>query len=170
MRHCGRAMSTFAKVLAALCGVFALAAAGVWQLSARGNAPIDVPAVASSTAERGAYLARVGNCAGCHTVKGGLPYAGGMALDTPFGAVHASNLTPDVATGIGNWSRADFWRAMHHGKSKDEGLKYSARHTASATCELYGKRTACAVLAWLTAGKLARKANSASESSRVTSV
>ena len=50
------------------------------------------------------------------------------------------------------------------------GLKYNARHTASAICELYGKRTVCAVLACFEAGTLARNANNASESARVTSV
>ena len=75
---------------------------------------------------RGRYLALAGNCAGCHTARGGAPYAGGRAVQTPFGNVFASNLTPDAITGIGNWTRDDFWRAMHHGKSKDGKLLYPA--------------------------------------------
>ncbi len=75
---------------------------------------------------RGAYLARVGNCAGCHTTRGGAAYAGGLGINTPFGAVYASNLTPDVASGIGSWSAQDFWRAMHNGKSKSGRLLYPA--------------------------------------------
>ncbi|ART52099.1 alcohol dehydrogenase [Acidovorax carolinensis] len=75
---------------------------------------------------RGEYLARVGNCMACHTVQGGAPYAGGRGIDTPFGVIHTSNLTPDKATGIGNWSAAEFWRALHNGRSRDGRLLYPA--------------------------------------------
>ena len=71
---------------------------------------------------RGAYLARAGNCMLCHTRRGGAAYAGGRAIETPFGTVFSSNLTPDVASGIGSWSTADFWRALHHGRSRDGRL------------------------------------------------
>lgn len=76
--------------------------------------------------ERGRYLALAGNCAGCHTARGGLPYAGGRAIATPFGAVHASNLTPDATHGIGAWSADDFRRALHEGVSRDGRLLYPA--------------------------------------------
>ena len=109
-----------------LAGLLALGAASVWLLNMHGETLTEVPASATSTAERGAYLAQVGNCAGCHTERGGQPYAGGRGINTPFGAVYAGNLTPDATAGIGSWSRADFWRAMHHGKSKDSRLLYPA--------------------------------------------
>ncbi len=76
---------------------------------------------ASSAIERGAYLAKVGNCAACHTARGGAPFAGGHVIHTPFGAVYSSNITPDV-TGIGNWSAQAFYRAMHDGRSADGRL------------------------------------------------
>ena len=72
----------------------------------------------SQGVSRGAYLARIGNCAACHTAPGGLPYAGGKAVLTPFGTVYGGNLTPH-ATGLGGWSTEDFWRAMHEGRSRD---------------------------------------------------
>jgi len=75
---------------------------------------------------RGAYLARAGNCAACHTAQGGEPYAGGRPIETPFGTVYASNLTPDRANGIGNWTAFDFWRAMHEGRAPDGRLLYPA--------------------------------------------
>lgn len=75
-------------------------------------------AAAPGQAERGAYLALAGNCAGCHTARGGAAYAGGRAIATPFGTAFTANLTPDVATGLGQWSAADFWRALHEGRSK----------------------------------------------------
>ena len=74
----------------------------------------------------GRYLALAGNCAGCHTARGGAPYAGGRAVETPFGNVYASNLTSDPATGLGAWTAADFWRALHHGKSRDGKRLYPA--------------------------------------------
>jgi len=95
-----------------------LAAAGgalVAWLNVRGEDPVVADAAAFvATPEqvaRGAYLARAGNCAACHTDRGGAPYAGGKGLATPFGTVFASNLTPDTRTGIGSWSAAQFWRA-----------------------------------------------------------
>ncbi|MEW6312712.1 MAG: cytochrome c [Pseudomonadota bacterium] len=75
---------------------------------------------------RGKYLALAGNCAACHTLRGGAAYAGGRAVETPFGRVYSSNLTADAKTGLGNWNADDFWRAMHHGKSKDGRLLYPA--------------------------------------------
>jgi cytochrome c553 len=80
--------------------------------------PVNAP-VAKQDVTRGAYLARLGNCAACHTARGGAPYAGGRAIDTPFGTVFSSNLTSDAATGLGQWIASDFWQALHHGKSKD---------------------------------------------------
>ena len=76
--------------------------------------------------ERGAYLARVGNCAGCHTAAGGAEYAGGRGLPTAFGTLYTSNLTSDKETGLGLWSAQDFWRALHNGRSREGRLLYPA--------------------------------------------
>jgi len=118
------------RVLLTLAALLAAAVLLVAWLNLRGESDIDsAPAVAADPAaqiERGAYLARAGNCMGCHTAAGGAPFAGGRGVETPFGAVMASNITPDVATGIGSWSAADFWRALHHGRSRDGRLLYPA--------------------------------------------
>ena len=74
----------------------------------------------------GKYLALAGNCAGCHTARGGALYAGGRAIETPFGSVYSSNLTPDLKSGLGSWTPENFWRALHNGKSKDGSLLYPA--------------------------------------------
>lgn len=76
--------------------------------------------------ERGEYLARAGNCAACHTARGAPPYSGGRGIETPFGTVYASNLTPDADTGIGRWNAGHFWRALHEGRSRDGHLLYPA--------------------------------------------
>jgi mono/diheme cytochrome c family protein len=78
---------------------------------------VDADAIA-----RGAYLARAGNCMGCHTVRGGEEYAGGRGIATPFGTVYAPNLTPDADTGLGAWSASEFRRALRHGRSRDGRL------------------------------------------------
>jgi mono/diheme cytochrome c family protein len=110
--------------------VLLLLAAVVWALNRRDEAPItNAPGAFQPSAEqlrRGAELARAGNCIGCHTARGGLAYAGGRAIDTPFGRVFASNLTPDDTHGLGRWSADHFWRALHNGRSRDGRLLYPA--------------------------------------------
>jgi mono/diheme cytochrome c family protein len=64
-------------------------------------------------------LSGAGYCAVCHTRAGGEPFAGGYGLATPFGTIYSTNITPDPATGIGNWSEAAFARAMHEGVARD---------------------------------------------------
>jgi len=114
-------------ILAAL-GV-AGAALVAW-LNVRGEDPLtgDAASFAATPEQvaRGAYLAHAGNCAACHTDRGGAAYAGGKGIATPFGTVYASNLTPDAKTGIGTWSAAQFWRAMHNGRAADGRLLYPA--------------------------------------------
>ena len=75
---------------------------------------------------RGKALATAGDCVACHTVSGGQPFAGGLALQTPFGAIITPNITPDNATGIGAWSADDFARAMHEGKRRGGTNLYPA--------------------------------------------
>lgn len=74
--------------------------------------------------ERGAYLARAANCRGCHTARGGEPYAGGRAIPTPFGVFHAPNLTPDADTGLGAWDADAFWLALHEGRGREGAPLY----------------------------------------------
>ncbi len=145
--------------LASLCGLMAVLVAGVWLLNTRGDTLLESPLAATSTAERGAYLAQLGNCAGCHTVRGGKAYAGGLAVETPFGSVYASNLTPDTATGIGSWTRAEFWRAMHHGRSKDGRLLYPAFPYTSYT--LVTRDDADALFVYLKSLPAVQQANTA---------
>ena len=112
--------------------LMAMLAAAVWALNVRGEAALDEvmsDAAAAPSAEliaRGAYLARAGNCQGCHTSTGNAAYAGGRGVPTPFGTVYAPNLTPDLSSGIGAWSAAEFWRALHNGRSRDGRLLYPA--------------------------------------------
>lgn len=76
--------------------------------------------------ERGRRLAAAGDCAVCHTAPNGIRNAGGRALDTPFGKIYTTNLTPDPETGIGKWSFTAFQRAMRDGISRDGNHLYPA--------------------------------------------
>lgn len=73
-------------------------------------------------ATRGAYLIRLGDCISCHTEKDGPQLAGGPALPTPFGTFYGPNITSDKQHGIGNWTLAQFARAMSDGEGPDGNL------------------------------------------------
>jgi mono/diheme cytochrome c family protein len=113
----------------------------VWWANQRDEAPIPkeaepsavsgvptrpAPPVDRDKLERGRYLAAAGNCMSCHTARGGVPFTGGRPIDTPFGTLYSTNLTPDRDTGLGRWSAQHFWRAMHNGRSRDGRLLYPA--------------------------------------------
>jgi mono/diheme cytochrome c family protein len=85
-------------------------------------APIAPPSPASFPPDliaKGEALAGGGFCAECHTVKGGQNFAGGYPMQTPFGVLYSTNITPDPQTGIGTWSEAAFARAMREGVARD---------------------------------------------------
>ena len=79
--------------------------------------PVSMPADPSQAAliKRGEYLAVAGDCQYCHSVPGGAPFAGGQPVQTPFGDLSSPNITPDKKFGIGNWTDAQFWNALHNG-------------------------------------------------------
>jgi len=83
------------------------------------------PASAQGDSKRGEYLAKAGGCLGCHTEdkKEAAPFAGGRALKTPFGTFFGPNITPHPQAGLGQWTEADFVRAMRHGRRPD-GANY----------------------------------------------
>jgi mono/diheme cytochrome c family protein len=67
---------------------------------------------------RGEYLTVAADCAACHTTKSGKPFAGGLPFKLPFGTIYSPNITPDKVAGIGDWSDAEFVRAMRSGIGK----------------------------------------------------
>jgi len=80
----------------------------------------------AASVERGRYLAVAGNCVSCHTRPGGESFAGGLALQTPLGVLHTTNITPDPETGIGRWSLEDFRRSMRQGIAADGSYLFPA--------------------------------------------
>jgi len=79
------------------------------------------PGPEAAPAVRGEYVFHLTGGCGCHTdaKHKGAFLAGGRAIQTPFGTVFGTNLTPDPETGLGRWSEEDFIRAMTLGVRKD---------------------------------------------------
>jgi len=133
----------FALRRGALATLAALVAGGIGIASAtlpwRSIAPIarpDASVFSAATIERGRQLAALGDCAVCHTDINGVVNAGGRAIETPFGTIYSTNITPDVETGMGSWSYPAFERAMREGIHRDGRHLYPAfpyTHFAKAT-------------------------------------
>jgi len=82
---------------------------------------------ADDAVERGRYLSVAADCVACHTSpKQGKPYAGGYAIASPLGEIWASNITPSTSHGIGNYTEADFAKAVREGVRKDGAHLYPA--------------------------------------------
>ncbi|HEY4066384.1 MAG TPA: molybdopterin cofactor-binding domain-containing protein [Burkholderiaceae bacterium] len=122
-----RRRGLWARGAALAAGVIGVAAAAVgWRAAIAPIAATSANVYTAELIERGRVLAAAGDCVVCHTAPGGVPNAGGRALDTEFGTVYSTNLTPDVATGIGAWSFSAFQRAMREGVSRDGHHLYPA--------------------------------------------
>ncbi|WP_372827719.1 molybdopterin cofactor-binding domain-containing protein [Polaromonas sp.] len=161
-----RNRKAWARGGAVLASVFGIAAALLgWRPAI---APVFSPVVSSSasiytaaTLERGRQLAAVGNCVGCHTAPGGVVNAGGLAMDTPFGQIVTTNITPDPETGIGLWSFSAFQRAMRDGISRDGHHLYPAfPYTAFAKTS---DEDLTALYAWLMAQPAVRSETPATQ-------
>lgn len=88
--------------------------------------PLKVDIADPALIAEGEYLSRVADCAACHTAPGGKPFAGGLGMQTPMGAIYATNITPDPETGIGRYDFADFERAVRRGIRRDGQPLYPA--------------------------------------------
>jgi mono/diheme cytochrome c family protein len=107
-------------VIAALFIAGAIAAFAItWRPAIAAIDPPTPQSFDTALVKRGRYLAAIGNCSDCHTVRGGKSFAGGLPVPTPFGTIFSSNITPDAETGIGRWSEAAFRRAMRSGVNRD---------------------------------------------------
>jgi mono/diheme cytochrome c family protein len=101
----------------------------------QGQDPTGVPAElkSASLVERGEYLTRAADCMVCHTAKEGAPFAGGRAFVLPFGTLYSTNITPDVETGIGSYTDANFLDAVHKGFGRGNTPLYPAMPYPSYT-------------------------------------
>lgn len=123
-----------AGAVAALSGLVTMASP--WRPAIGTISRPDLNVYSAATIERGRLAAAAGACNVCHVGNDGTPFAGGRRFDTPFGAVYATNITPDMEAGIGAWSYTAFERAMREGVSRDGHHLYPAHpYTSFAGAE-----------------------------------
>ncbi len=109
-------------------GPMAFASGKTVKLADYSGHPTGVPADFTDTdpVARGRYLVQASDCEACHTTENGKPFAGGRAFITDFGTIYSANITPDKETGIGDWSDADFLKALHEGVARGGVRLYPA--------------------------------------------
>lgn len=76
--------------------------------------------------ENGKTMFYAGGCASCHATPGQddrLKLGGGLGLHSPFGTFYVPNISSHPRDGIGQWTLAEFIRAMREGVSP-EGKHY----------------------------------------------
>src|ERR1700731_1784267 len=120
----GRVVSIAAIALIAGIAAAAVATRNLW--SGRTGGPVQAVNAPADVVARGKYLSEAADCAACHTAPGGAPFAGGLPMQSGFGTIYATNITPDPDDGIGRWSAEDFWRALHDGVRRDGAQLYPA--------------------------------------------
>jgi mono/diheme cytochrome c family protein len=117
----GRKIAGFLAVAALGALAIAVAVAFVGDRFA-GEPHLDRSPASAQLIERGAYLAKLGDCAACHSIPGQPPFSGGLRMQTPIGAVYSTNITPDEQDGIGRLGIADFDRALRYGVASGHSL------------------------------------------------
>lgn len=121
-------MVTFLRILAWLVLLAVAAVLILIFLPVRPTPPQGAPA-ATALADAdaaGLYAARLADCAACHTAEGGQPFAGGRPIESPFGPIYASNITPDPETGIGGITLDQFRAALYDGIGRNGENLYPA--------------------------------------------
>lgn len=122
---------TLKKLLLTIVAIVIVVGAGlIWFCTRTPSSPFDGESadttVSADLIEKGRYVARVGDCVACHSIPGKAPFSGGLKMGTPVGAIYTTNITPDPKTGIGDYSLADFDRAVRQGVAKDGHRLYPA--------------------------------------------
>jgi mono/diheme cytochrome c family protein len=121
-----RRLVKLAAVAAVLAAVALSTFIAVRLLGGKTGGALQVVNAPAELVVRGKYLAEAADCAACHSAPRGAPYAGGLAMQSGFGTIYATNITPDPDNGIGRWSADDFWRALHDGIRRDGQQLYPA--------------------------------------------
>jgi hypothetical protein len=112
--------------VAAVVVVAVAALVAITLLGGKTGGPVQVVNAPADVVARGKYLAKAADCAACHSAPGGAPYAGGLPMQSGFGTIYATNITPDPDHGIGCWSADNFWRTLHDGVRRDGQQLYPA--------------------------------------------
>ncbi len=116
------------KLLSVMLSALALSMASSTVMAKEVSLPIPIPIPSTSLpnvspsngdlANRGAYVARTADCMACHRED----YSGGVAIETPIGNIYSTNITPSKRYGIGNYTQADFKKALRKGRAPNHQL------------------------------------------------
>lgn len=118
-----RTMKTLTHFLTAA----AIGAAGVASAATAATTAATAAAAPGQTlAQRGAYLAKVGDCIACHSAPGKPAFAGGLPIDSGHGIIYSTNITPDKVHGIGSYTEQQFADAVRKGVRADGTHLYPA--------------------------------------------
>jgi alcohol dehydrogenase (quinone), cytochrome c subunit len=115
------------RIVLALAGAAITALAAAMAISylgdkAAGETLSDTAEHSADLIDRGAYLAKLGDCAACHSIPGRPAFSGGLKMGTPIGAIYSTNITPDPTHGIGRFTFADFDKALRYGVAEGHSL------------------------------------------------
>lgn len=116
--------------------VVVVAAATAWFVNRTPASAFDgaaVPAFTPELVRQGEQVARAADCVACHGLPDKPAFTGGLEMATPLGSIYATNITPDKQTGIGNYTLADFDRAVRAGVTPDGRRLYPAMPYPSYT-------------------------------------
>ncbi|WP_157019250.1 c-type cytochrome [Mesorhizobium xinjiangense] len=120
-------MKTFLRIVAGLIVLGLVAVAAIAFLPIRKTPPNDqLAANYEVPAGQGEYTMRLADCAACHTAEGGEPFAGGRAIESPFGTIWSTNITPDPDVGIGGYTLDEFRAVLNDGVRRDGTHLYPA--------------------------------------------
>ncbi len=129
--------------------------------SGKTGGPVQAVKASADVVSHGKYLAEASDCAACHSAPNGAPFAGGLAMQSGFGTIYATNITPDPDSGIGRWTPDDFWRALHDGTRRDGQPLYPAMPYTSYRGMT--RQDSDAIYAWLMQLKPMKVANRQTE-------
>jgi mono/diheme cytochrome c family protein len=109
-------------------GVSALGAAAAFAQSVANSVTgAAAPDTETALIHQGHLLAIASDCMACHTVADkGKPFAGGYGIVSPMGTIYSTNITPSKRAGIGNYTEAQFARALREGVRADGAHLYPA--------------------------------------------
>lgn len=117
-------------LLSLLLIVVVIAGGIIWFVNRTPSSPFDSETAAAPASndliQHGELVARQTDCVACHSTPDGKAFTGGLEMGTPLGSIFATNITPDKQTGIGNYTLADFDRAVRHGVTPDGRRLYPA--------------------------------------------
>ena len=120
-------MKTLLRIIGTLVVIGIVVLLGLMFIPMQRTAPLaNLPASYEPPKSAGKQVAIAADCRACHTAPGGKPFAGGLAINSPLGAIYASNITPDKKTGIGNYTLDEFRAVLYDGVRRDGSHLYPA--------------------------------------------